>query len=439
MHKQQQFQNLLFRIITGAVKTAFAVIFALALIHIFVLSAQAQTFKVIYNFTGGVDGGYPGGLTLDRAGNLYGTAAGRDPQGGCPPSYPCGTVFKLTPTGSGWFFTPLHIFQGGSDGIGVGGRVVFGPDGSLYGTAGGGGVGCPPYGCGIIFKLNPPASPPKNTRWPWTETVLYRFNGDVGQGAAGDLVFDHAGNIYGTAGTGGPGFGSVFELTPANGGWAISLLYTFNGPNGAVPEGGVIFDNQGNLYGTAQQGGALLQCGGSGCGTVYRLSPSGNGWSGTVLYTFQSFQDYVGAWPSAGLIFDQAGNLYGTTSTSFNAGGTVFMMSPANGGWPLTVLYDLPGLGQVWVPEGPVASLLMDAAGNLYGTTLYGGAYDYGSVFKLSPSGGGWTYTSLHDFTCCSDGVDPRSNVVVDANGNLYGTAQGGGAYGWGVVWEITP
>lgn len=276
--------------------------------------------------------------------------------------------------------------------------------------------------------------------------MLYRFTGssDGATPGSGNVVFDQAGNLYGTTTSGGVQnceFGSpcgvVYELTPSNGGWTESGLYSFQGgSDGDTPEAGVIFDQAGNLYDTTAYGG--LACPGNGCGTVFRLAPSGPDWTEKVLYTFRDGGD--GANPEGGLIFDQSGNLYGTAANGgASDGGTVFELTPSSGNWTLALLYSLVGIGN----PGPFGNLTMDAAGNLYGTTAGDGAYGYGSVFKLTPSNGGWTYTSLHDFCSsgipCSDGAYPYGNVILDENGNLFGTASCSGPQGYGVVFEITP
>jgi len=194
------------------------------------------------------------------------------------------------------------------------------------------------------------------------------------------------------------------------------------GTDGYDPWGGVIFDAGGALYGTTDQGGDL------GYGTVFQLVPSPSGWTENILYAFTGGQD--GGLPAGDLLFDQSGNLYGISGFP----GTVFMLTP---GWSFTVLYEL---GQ-WGSGGQ--GLTMDAAGNLYGTTDRGGIGDCtdgcGEVFELTPISGGWTYKLLYDFTGGEDGARPLSTVLIDPQGNLYGTAQVGGAYGYGVVWEITP
>lgn len=391
-------------------------------------SAKSQTFSVIYNFTGGQDGATPkAGLTIDAGGNLYGTNFA----GG--PGY--GVAFTLKHVGSGWTLNPIYSFTGGTDGAGSSARVIFGRDGSLYGsTIAGGGGECVVYGyngCGTVFKLSvPPAA-----LSPWTETVLYRFTGgsDGAFPFFGDLNFDQAGNIYGTA-QNYPNPGNVYELIHSGGTWTHTVLYTFNAPgDGCFPTAGVTFDRAGNLYGAS-----------SGCGiqgTFWTLTPSGSGWSENVLYRFpQDLSEGENIY--GGLIIDQAGNFYGAASDGGpgGGGGTAFELTPSSGNWTLSRLYGFAGNRYC----GPYSSLIMDQAGNLYGTTLCDGRYGYGSVFKLTPSGDIWTYTSLHDFTGGSDGANPFGGVVFDAIGNIYGTAAAGGTGSactdnCGVVFEITP
>jgi uncharacterized repeat protein (TIGR03803 family) len=402
---------------------ALTIALALALMS----AAQAQTYQVLYTFTGQLGVNPVSGLTMDKAGNLYGTTNGGGITGGTCGDYGCGTVFKLAHSGSGWILRTLYRFAGGDDGAEPQARVVFGPDGSLYGTTAGAGESVP----GTVFQLKPPALTCKSFSCPWAETVLHLFT-DGGFGATpnyGDVVFDQAGNLYGATIKGGVNnFGAVYELTPSGGDWTESVIYSFTAHgDGAFPYGGVVLDNAGNLHGTT------YVFGGDGYGTVYRLMPSGSGWAENTLYSFQDGSD--GGFPATGLIFDPSGNLYGTTSTAGpNGGGTVFELAPSNGNWSFNLLYGFAGSSSY---GGPWASLTMDAAGNLYGTAVYDGAYDRGSIFKQTPSVGGWTYTDLHDFTGGSDGEYPYSNVIFDASGNLYGTAQGGA--GGGVIWEITP
>jgi uncharacterized repeat protein (TIGR03803 family) len=414
-------------------------VFALAIVFLLTIAAtqaaQSQTFKVIHTFTGGQDGARPdAGLTMDAEGNLYGTASFG---GGAN----AGTVYRLKRLRSNWVFNPLYSFTGSNgDGATPQARVIFGPDGVLYGTTEWGGGSCKPgYYCGTVFDLRPSVTACKAALCPWTETVLYSFSGGADGGSPeGDLIFDSAGNIYGTTVTGGNtagcfgnGCGTVYELKPSGGGWTESVLYAFAGgsSDGQDPWAGVTSDGAGNLYGTTVHGGSVYDC-----GTVFQLTQLGGVWTENIL---NNFQNGGGCWPYGDLIFDQSGNLYGDTTAGF--AGTVFEMSLSGGVWTLQTLYSFTGCNGC----GPYATLAMDGAGNLYGTTAQDGANDAGNVFKLTPSAGGWTYTSLHDFTGGSDGAVPYSSVLIDSNGNLYGTTYRGGAgncaSGCGVVWEITP
>lgn len=393
-------------------------------------SVQAQTFTVLHTFTGGQDGAYPdGGLTIDGAGNFYGTTFGGPPSGD-----PYGTVYKLTHRGPSWVVSPLYSFQGGSDGQYPRAKPVLGPDGTLYGvTLDGGDAGCGEGdGCGTVYNLRPAASACKSALCPWTETVLHRFTGSA-DGASPlyvTLIFDAAGNLYGTATSyGSGGDGVVFEMTPSQGSWTEVPLYSFtNGSDGLAPQSGVIRDAAGNLYGTVPT---------EDNGAVYQLMPSGSGWVKNNIYTFAGGND--GSSPAGGLVADGAGNLYGTTTKTYAGGGTVFKLKrQPDGTYVESVLHNFTERG-----TGSYASLTMDAAGNLYGTTFSDGAYGCGSVFELVYSNDNFTFVSLHDFTCAADGAYPASDVTIDANGNLYGTTGNGGSKnqyeGYGVVWEITP
>jgi uncharacterized repeat protein (TIGR03803 family) len=437
MHKRQQFPNVIF----GASLRPHSATLAILTMLLFLLlgllfllltpqPAQGQTYQVIHAFTGGEDGGNPAtGLTIDAAGNLYGTATG----GGV---YNHGVVFKLKRTSAGWVLNPLYSFAAGNDGAGPEGRVSLAKDGTLYGTTNwGGGNGCVAnLGCGTVFHLTPAPSAPKSVLAPWNETVLYRFaGGNDGASPEGDLTFDQSGNIYGTTlhGGGSNDRGTVYELIQAGGGWTETVLYSGDvSSDGGTPSGGVIFDKAGNLYGVSTDGGPAFW------GTVYELSRSGSSWTEQTLYSFTGGND--GGDPGGGLIFDASGNLYGTAfDLGSGGGGTVYQLTPVSGGWSFNLLYSLFNPQRPY--GGPVDKLIMDAAGNLYGTTLYDDGSQDGSVFKLTPSSGGWSYTSLHDFRNLDDGSLPMCSLVFDANGNIYGTASQGGQYGYGVVWEITP
>ncbi len=381
-------------------------------------AAAAQTFTVLHNFTGEGDGAFPeAGLTMDRGGNLYGTAVyGGYTGGNCSPSG-CGTVFELRHQGSGWILNSLYAFTG-PDGNSPQARVIIGPDGNLYGTTTYGGTADQ----GTVFKLSPPPSVCKTALCPWRETVLYSFEGgnDGEQPQLGDLVLDQQGNIYGTTPFGGAsncseGCGVVYELTPSNGGWTESILYRFQGGNdGASPFAGLIFDSAGNLYGTGAYGGANAQ------GVVYKLSPSESGWTQSVIYAFPSFFGE----PYGGLIFDQAGNLYGVTSEG--TAPFVYELTPTGDAWTFNQLYQF-----INTYVGSLAKLAMDPAGNLYGTVADGNV----EVFRLTLSNGQWTQTGFNG----GAGAAPYGNVILDASGNVYTTASVGGTHGDGVVFEITP
>ena len=402
--------------------------------------ARAQSYHVLYNFTGGADGANPHvGVTLDNAGNIYGTAYG----GGA--GY--GTAYKLARHGSNWILSPLYSFKGNpaNDGAGPDSSLVISSNGVLYGTtiAGGPYTFCQIlfggyYGCGTVFTLRPPPTRPPTPTAPWVENVIYRFTLEPdGAYPRNSIVFDSAGKLYGTGGNGGGNngvYGVVWQLFPEGGGWSEVPVYVFTGnADGGKPQSGVVFGADGNLYGTnSEYGTNEFGC----CGSVFQIVRNGSGWTENTLYDFTDGND--GSAPYGGVIQDAAGNLYGTTTTDgANGGGTVFELSPSNGGWTFETIYSFSGAAGQQV--GPYDNLVRDSAGNLYGTTYLDGRYGWGNVFKLSPSGGGWTYTSLHDFTGGSDGAAPRCRLVFDSNGNLYGTASSGGGIGYGVVFEITP
>jgi uncharacterized repeat protein (TIGR03803 family) len=269
----------------------------------------------------------------------------------------------------------------------------------------------------------------------WHEKVIYNFgyDGSTYGGPESALIFDSAGNLYGATNGGGTyEYGTVFELKPIAGhGWASKVLYSFNGNagDGAFPIGGLTFDSAGNLYGTTVLGGAFNE------GTVFELSPASHGnWTETLLYSFGTGTD--GQRPLASVILDPAGNIYGVTNGGGTAWGTVFELSSAGGsGWTETLLYTfISGGDPVYAP------LVRDSLGNLYGTASDGGDTTFGAVFELSPvSGGGWNYTVLHSFDNNGDGYAPFGGLVREASGILYGTTLYGGAYGGGTVFAVRP
>jgi uncharacterized repeat protein (TIGR03803 family) len=433
----------------GRLTATFATFLLLTCLLFTAATLSAQTFTVLYNFTGGADGGNPvSALAIDTSGNLYGTAFA----GGL--GY--GIAFELSPSASGWAFNTLYSFQGFPDNDGAGPvGIMIAPDGALLGATEAGGKKCrgiPDYdGCGTIYELTPPPAR--------TERVLYRFTGGTDGIAPYGLqpLALHDGFLYGTAFLGGAygdciyGYqcGTSFELTPptGTGTWNETVTWDFgSGGDGAEPASSVIFDNAGNMYGTTIAGGDGTACsvqGDTGCGIVYELSPSGSGYTETILYNFQGGSD--GGAPYPGLVFDSAGNLYGATAyAGSGGGGTIYELSPSGGGWSYSVLHSFAATGagpngQCYNCPGAYATLLIDAAGNLFGTTYNDGVHGRGMVFELAHSGTGWAFADLHDFTGGSDGSDIWAGLVRDRKGNLYGAAHDGGANGWGVVYEITP
>jgi uncharacterized repeat protein (TIGR03803 family) len=409
-----------------------AVIFALTFASVFLapLNTQAQTYKVLYVFTGGADGGQPySGVTLDSAGNLFGST-GQGASSGCFGGT-CGVVFELSPGSGGWTETTLHRFSGASDG----GNPFDTPSdaaANLYGTAQVGGISCGhTFGCGVAFELIQGQG--------WAETVLHNFEGgNDGYYPVAGLVPDRHGNLYGTMSNGGndQGVGEVYELTQNGGQWQKNTLYVFDGQDtGVSPVAAPILDAAGNLYGTTS-------C--CNTGAVWELLHGS--WKEKTLHYFTCCG---GDDPWGGLAFDKQGNLYGTTrdggGKNQSGKGVVFKLSKSkNGKWKETVLHVFTGGTD---GREPFSTPTIDKAGNVYGTTSQDGAYGCGTVFKLSPHPSGhWKETILHQFAGGSDGCGPYFvRLAIDGEGNLYGTTTGGGnpgcydKIGCGVVFEITP
>jgi uncharacterized repeat protein (TIGR03803 family) len=396
---------------------------AMALAMVLILASAAWAgpkYKVLHAFGAGKDGaGLWGSLLLNQKGKVYGTTTAGGSFGG-------GIVFELTPKATGgWTETILHNFDG-NDGDGSNGALVFDPTGNLYGTTSFGGA----FGYGTAFELS-------HGRDTWTENVLFSFpQPPTGYGCCpyAGLIIDEVGNLYGTAGT-------AFELTLGSKGWTATVLHNFTGRHGdgSGPYAGVILDAAGNLYGTTERGGT------GAAGTVYQLRHTPSGWKESVLHDFPSFHN-DGQVPGVGaLVSDDSGNLYGTTdqggsNSCVDVGcGTVFKLTAgSNGHWNETILYNFAGNAK---GSGPGGGVVRDGAGNLYGTTVYGGttSCDCGVVYKLAPnSKGKWEYTVLHRFTGY-DGAQPDANLILDSKGNLYGTTATGGAGGAGVAFELIP
>jgi len=396
----------------------------------------APKYKVLHSFsTGNGGGGLWGSLTLDSKDNIYGTTIGGGVHNG-------GTVFELSHSAGGrWREAVLHSFNYRKDGNAPFGGPIFDSLGNLYGPLSTGGT----YQAGAVFELTPGSA-------GWKETILHSFCatqhcGD-GSGPFSGLTLDVDGNVYGTTFGGGQyGGGAVFELAHSSKGWTEDVLYSFCPKvpcvDGDAPYAGLTWDTAGNLYGTTELGGKDSPD----YGTVFELEHKPDGtWQHILLHSFPSFPG-DGEVVYAGLVFDSAGNLYGATQGGGGhlcgsaTCGTVFKLSPqTNGQWKETILYRFP---KPINGNSPGASLVFDQAGNLYGTTALGGntacANGCGVVFKLTPgSNGTWKYSVLHRFTG-SDGANPAAALILDQKGNLYGTTTLGGAGGYGVVFEITP
>lgn len=434
-------------------------------------SAQWQE-NVLYSFQGGTDGQYPIGRTVfDATGNLYGVTQG----GGsdtCTSYSLCGIVYELSPpaqSGDPWTETILHTFQGHTDGDASDplGGLVLDANGNLYGATAGGGTGnCEVLGtfpgCGAVYEL----SPPTDKGGAWTEQVLYSFEGGTdGYMPYGDIVSDKNGNLYGATLYGGghgticgDGFyqycGTVYELSPpkVNGGsWSEQVLYRFNGRtdatetgDGANPNSGFVIDQTGTIYGTTQIGG--FNCPhnyNNGCGTVFQLSPPkpGGGWRETILHRFNPLVD--GGEPLAGLVADEKGNLYGTTSAN-----TVFQLSPPSpklGLWSEALIHIFTDKEGGHSPEG----MLLFNGISLCGTTNgSAGGTSRGTVYCMSPIGttpGAWAFDSLYTFPGPPDGENPVAGLTLGGEGVLYGTTQLGGTAsncyptGCGTVFTMSP
>ena len=403
--------------------------------------------SVIYNFSGGSDGGVPiGPLVRDASGSLYGVTqdqAGPLDNGG---------VFKLTRPAPGqtqWSFQRIYSFAGGADGSFPFG-LVLDSSGALYGVTGqGGGSAACVGGCGTIYKLTPPAS----AGALWTKATLYDFQGGAdGSQPQAPMVFDRFGALYGATEAGGggapcsQGCGIAFKLTPPTAGqaqWTETVLHAFDGTDsGRTPVGGLVFDSSGALFGATFDGPTydsrwqLFE----GDGSIFRLTPPsapGGAWSETTLHEFRKGVD--GAGPSGELAFGGDGALYGTTAVGTpGRGGGVYRLAPPVAPsrlWTSSLLYSFTGAADGKRPEGGLA---FGRNGALYGSLTYGAppqsASDNGAVFQLSPPAAGqtqWTLATLHNFTKSPDGSSPyRAKLIFDAHGAIYGTTAFGGTRG---------
>ena len=380
---------------------------------------------VLYSFGDG-GGEYPAtDLVFGPDGTIYGTTT----QGG---SLNSGTVFALAPSGQEWSETTLHSFTSGPDGGQPYNGVTLDAQGNVYGTAvtGGSGQSCE-GGCGVVFKLTKTGS-------TWTETVLHDFTGGLdGSGPGAGLTFDRHGNLYGMTPTGGEfGLGVIYRLSPdGTGNWTFSVIHAFTGGlDGAAASSGRLLLRSGYLYGVTTVGGA------NGKGTVFRLVPGPPGaWTLQTLYSFKGTPD--GALPYGALVRDTAGRLYGMTYyEGANGFGAVYQLTPTHSGeWVETLLYSFEGGADGSFPSG---NLNQDADGTLYGTTSEGGdtACGCGTVFELANMGaGGWQHTVLHSFAGSPDGKYAYNGMVAGPGGKLYGATVHGGGDDDGALFALVP
>jgi uncharacterized repeat protein (TIGR03803 family) len=409
-----------------------AVLLALAVSTLLTLPAWgAAGSKVLYSFAGAPDGANPyASLIFDSAGNLYGTTEFGGAYGG-------GTAFELSQANGFWTETVLHSFGGTADGYEPESSLVFDKAGNLYGTTWQGGT----YGSGSVYELSP------NGDGTWAETVLYNFNccdpkGD-GFNPNSAVFLGANGKIYGTTENGGAapqcnainyGCGTFFELTHTPNGWKETILYSYGeAPDSSLPWGNLTVDKAGNFYDTSIWGGSQ-----SYAGTVFELTPtSGGGWTNNVIYTLDQQTGVGMSNEVGGVVFDSSGNLYGV-----GVGG-VFELSPSSSGWTETTLYAFSSNNG---PYNPNSSVVLVHNTVLWGTTPNGGGGTCnsngggcGTLYRLQKINGVWTPNALFHFRNQADGWYPAAKPVLDSSGNVYGTTLNGGAYGYGVVYEVTP
>jgi uncharacterized repeat protein (TIGR03803 family) len=436
-------------LVCGSWSVSLAAMITMALLLTVATQAHAaEVVTLLHSFSGGNDGAFPyAGLTADAAGNLYGTSQIAGANG-------LGNVFQLSPiTGGGWRFSEIYEFTGGGDGGSPLGSLIFDEAGDAYGTAAGGGA----QGLGDVFKLTRPKGRQAGAKWE--EKVLYSFQGGTdGAIPFGNVLFDAAGNLYGTTSVGGhshigclTGCGTIYELSAASDGrWHERVLHRFIDAfgEGAEPRTGLVSDAAGNLYGTTFSGGnnsvgACNTVTTLGCGTVFELIPSSTGHR--HLKTLRDFNGTDGARPRAGVTLNGTSTLYGaTTSGGTNNAGTVFSFTNESGVWKPGNVYSFNGTNGL----APFGNLALDTAGNLYGATYQGGANNWGAIFQLMPSGKGWTEHVLYNFVVSGKrfGASPSDGVFIDADGGLYLTTSQGGNLndcspnpGCGTVIKVSP
>jgi uncharacterized repeat protein (TIGR03803 family) len=392
----------------------------LFVIALSLVTATATTTDVIFSFDED-DGEYADtDLETDSAGNIYGTTV----LGG---DHGSGTVFQLSPTPSGWVQSVLYSFTGGTDGGEPYKGVSIDQHGNLFGTAVTGGSGGCEGGCGVVYKLT-------NSGGTWTQTVIHAFTGgDDGSGPGARVTVDRSGNVFGMTPTGGTyGLGTVYKLQPNGGTWDFQVIHTFTGgADGSSGSAGRMLLSHGSLYGAATTGGLY------GAGVIFELTPTPVGeWDLRTLYSFHGQPD--GSFPYGALLRAASGKWYGTTYYGGRNGiGAVYELAPRpTGEWRERVIYSFQNGSD---GNSPISNLVSDAAGNLYGTTSEGGLGS-GTIFKLTPGGGGqWTESVVHAFEGPPDGGFSYNGMVVDPFGNFYGATVHGGIADDGSIYQFTP
>ncbi len=392
-------------------------------------------FNIIHDFTNDEAGqvGPSAGVAIDTAGNLYGsTGSGGD--------YGQGLIYKLAENAGDWVLNRLYSFAGGSNGDEPG-DVILGPQGILYGGAGGGIQNCGSDGttdCGLVYSLRPSPTTCRAAPCSWSENVLYRFSGNTDAWGGIVSTSDSAGNLYGISEYGGAfGHGTVYELTSSHGSWTEKILYSFTGGSDGNEPDSLVMGHDGNLYGLTWGGGDNSCSPPYGCGVVFQLTATGGVWTESVIHTFSGDGDIVG--PS-GLIQDSSGNLYGNNEHNSCINGycdyygMIFELSRANGGWDFAVLYDA-----AWghYEYDTFNAQTIDAAGNFFGTG--GSAYPYGSlgyIFELADDRPNYLVSFYLDDDVHS--IDVFYNLTLDANDNIYGTTARCGQYNKGTIWKLS-
>jgi uncharacterized repeat protein (TIGR03803 family) len=400
--------------------------------------SSGGNFEIIHNFTSTEQSPAPG-LATTQEGKLYGATGSGGNDG-------LGLAYQLVESGQNWTFNPLYSFTGGTNGQTPLPGVI-GPDKALYGTAGGGIQTCGSSGneyCGVVYRLTPGPTACLTALCSWSENVIYRFTGNPdGSQPNGNLVFDHGGNLYGTTTNGGAyGQGAIYKVTPSNSGWTETLIHSFTGGSDGGQPASLLLGQDGNLYGTTYAGGSA-----GGGGVIFQLMPSGGSWTETVITSYAPCTGGYYDCPIPRLIQESSGNFYGINTYSlyqcwaecwWNTYAVVFEMSPSDGGWQFTTLLDscqiLIGCNEFDYGFNVFKDLTIDAAGNVYTTQ---GIQGFGGMEEVY-FGAVYKGTQFPQYPLVGFGGDDFRDVEVDASGNLYGTT---GACGGspGTVWQLSP